>query len=480
MKQNEDNVYLVSQWPKFRLGKSDHMRDLAVWSEQSDCIITHDGEVIPYTNIKSFIKDITDRRLLIFVDELTNPDKFHHLKEFLDDKRVKAVVCRTRGVVGLYIKSRYSCWFVQRSTWDGGGTPDKEFLDTMKEVFRVNGRCAATPGSLGERKIIETLPEGTRYNRPSHMLRADLLSDKVGGRADTKELNVKRRKLYERDVNSGYPHCSRETVDPAEKPKRFLGSDEGISCFSSWCHCTVRLPHGVRPPRFGPIPKRREDNNLEFPTEPGVEMEGWWWREELDRARTAGYQVEVLDGYFWRKSSNWLEQWAINMYNLRMSTEGHVQDIIKTEMVAAIGRMSMAPEKLTLVHQSHSQEGDIPIMIQSIDIDQSPISEYYIHIEEDIQSCHLTHIGSYILMRARVMLYDMMLLEESTGNTVVASNFDSYYSLKPSILPSGKGLGEWKERVIEDAIIEAPRSIKGIREGTPIDKRPGVPKSRRA
>lgn len=481
MKQDEDGNYLVSQWPKYRLGKSDHIRPLALWSEENDCIITHEeGEIIQFTDIKSFIREITNRRLLIFVDELTDHNKFHRLKQFLDDSRVRAVVCRTRGVVGLYIKSRFSCWIIQRSTWDGKGKPDKQFLDTMKEVFIVNGRCAATPGSLGERKIIETLPHGTRYNRPSRMLRTNLLSDKVGGRADTKELGVKRKVLYERDINSGYPHCSRETIDPGEKPKRFLGAlPNGFECFSYWANASVQLPIGVNIPRFGPLPRRRSDNNLEFPTTPNENIDGWWWREELDRARNAGYRVDIREGYFWRNSSNWLEQWAVNMYNLRMNTEGDVQNIIKTEMVAAIGRMSMAPEKLTLVHRDQAQEGDIPIMIQDVDVDQSPISEYYIHIEYDIDSCSLTHIGSYILMRCRVLLYDMMLKEEETGNTIVASNFDSYYSLKPSKLPSGKGLGEWKERMIEEAVIEAPRSIRGIREGTPIDKRPGVPRKYR-
>jgi len=244
---------------------------------------------------------------------------------------------------------------------------------------------------------------------------------------------------------------------------------------SYYAYCIAQIPLST-PQKFGPLPSRQDDGRLSYPTETGTIIEGWYWKEEIQRARDAGYIVDVYKGYGWYTSSDWLKEWALHMYKLRSETEGDVKDIIKKETVAALGRFGISPETLTLVKEEDYQDGDIPVPISDARAWESSISGYYIHVTPDPDSNHLTHIYFYILMKARCALYDRMLKEEAARVEVVASNYDSYYTTTPTGLTTqrGLGIGEWKSRVIRKAYISAPRSISGIREGIPIDKRPGV------
>ena len=474
----------VSQWPSYDLPEKDTKRTLALWNEQHNCVVIYEtGEVIFYLDNEQFIHEITERHLYIFAYRLIDKHYFAPLEELLHDRRTKAYCSRTGHVVGVYCKSKYSAWIIDSAVWDDRILPpDKRFLETIAEVYRVNGgRYAATPGSLGERQIRSFLPKGTRFNRPTQALRRILLTNKVGGRADTKVEKAHFGVLYEQDLNSAYPAMSMETINPAERPTRFgnridtADSSTLDSFYSYYARCVISIPLKVQQ-KFGPLPYRQEDGRLSYPTEPGTVFEGWFWKEEVQRARDAGYLVDVDKGYGWYTSSDWLKEWALHMYKLRSETEGDVKDIIKKETVAALGRFGISPETLTLVKEEDYQEGDIPVPIADARAWESSISGYYIHVTPDPDSNHLTHIYFYILMKARCALYDRILEEELASVSVVASNYDSYYTVSPTALTTRRGLdiGEWKQRAIRKAYISAPRSISGIREGIPIDKRPGV------
>ena len=491
----------MSRWPKIRrLPKVDVSRELGYWSAEHDCVVLRStevtGEVIAYTSADEFISTITSRRIMIFVKDLMDINEFAHLDELLKSRFVHPCVTRTGSVPLLYIKRRYASHIIMRSTWDGDiyHRPDFKFLDTMSRVFEVNGRIASTPGALGERKIIETLPrdeEGNicKYNRPSTMLRTKLLENKIGGRADTLESRREYGVLYEEDINSAYPYCSQLTIDPSETPKTFGSSDSLVDdkflskFYSYYAEIDFTLPLGVPPPRFGPLPLRGDDGHLFYPVDTGKLYHGWYFKEEIDIARNLGYEVLVFRGWGWRKSSNWLSEWANKMYSLKvsLSSEPAVQGIVKREMVAAIGRFGMAPETLKLVSEDEYRKGDLPIVIQGAGAEDQKTSKWFIRVEPNPEANNLTHINAYIVMRCRVELLQRMLEEESSGNRIVASNYDAYYTASSSTLTErrGKGLGEWKSHTISKAYIYGSRSIKGIRDGVVIDHRPGVPLNKR-
>lgn len=474
----------VSQWPSYDLPEKDIIRDIAIWDDEHRCVINSNGEVIiQYVDIKQFVKEVTEKRLIIFCERVL---EVSILEDILSDKRCNCCASRTGGLFGVYIKSRRSAWLVERRIWDNeSGRPDREFLLTLNMVFKRNGMSRATPGSLGEAKIRETLPRGTRYNRPNHMLRSTILQNNVGGRADTIEQKKLYDTFYECDINSAYIYCSQETIDPAEHPKRFHGISGTDRFFSYFAHITFSIPPGRRI-KFGPL-AIREDKLLHFVTEEGVEYEGWYWKEEIDRALVAGYQIEMDYGYGWEKGSDWLQTWAQSMHAMKMATTGKEKEIIKRMGVAAIGRFGMAPEKLSLVHYKDRKPKDslmdgesyVSILIKDAGPEESSITDYFIHIEPDINSNRLTHISSYIIMKCRCELYDRMMKEEENENTILASNYDSYYVIHPSSLYKGTELGEWKERTWRQATINGPRSVTGIREGVPVDHRPGTPKKGR-
>lgn len=484
-----DKFAHVSRWPSYDLPEKDLERTLAVWNEDHDCAIIYEtGEVIFWFDVDQFIHEITTRHMYIFAYRLIDKHHFSHLEELLNDRRVKAYCSRTGHVVGIYCKSKYSAWIIGREQWDDGlCPPDKAFLDTISKVYHINGRYAPTPGSLGERKIRATLPKGTRFNRPSQMLRRVLIANKIGGRADTKVLKQGFEVLYENDGNAFYPAMSMETINPDEHPTRFGNridtTDQSTldPFFSYFAHCVVSIPLKSHT-KFGSLPVHTKGDTVRYPTDPGTILEGWWWKEELDQARADGWIVEVYEGYGWYTSSDWLRQWALDMYRLRSETEGKVREIIKKETVAALGRFGISPETLTLVKEEDYQDGDLVVPIQDARAWESPISGYYIHVTPNPNSNALTHIYFYILMKARCVLRARILEEESAGNQVIASNYDAYYTIEPSRVVHSRGsdIGQWKESVITSAFIDAPRSIRGIRNGIPLDKRPGIPRKFRS
>jgi DNA polymerase type B, organellar and viral len=482
----------VSFWPTHDLPAKEVLRTVAYWDQLYNAvIIPSTGEVIEFSDVQQFIKQITDLNLLIFTYRILDSREFSPFKELIQDGRVKVYCSRTGGIVGIYIKSRRSAWIVERRIWDEVNyKPDKEFCETIDTVFRINSRSAATPGALGEKKIQETLRPGTRYSRPSHMLRTVILRQKIGGRADTLEEKRHYGTLYEEDLNGAYPYVSQLTIDPGETPTGF-GSRNNTSpvmaeslyrYFSFFARCKVTIPNNSQC-KFGPLAYRATNGKLTYPTLRGTSFDGWWWKEELIRARDAGYEVTIYQGWGWTRSSNWLEKWAKNTYKLRQETKGDVQAIIKKTAVAPFGRMGMSPESLTLVHKKDmiQDEQYIPITFKDATETESSISGYYIHISPNINSNKLTHIYSYVVMLARCELLDRVLAEEQSGNTVILTNYDSMLALHPTKLKQrrGKALGDWKERSLTGAYIYGPRSYKGLRDNVPIDNRPGVPLKRR-
>lgn len=481
----------VSRWPQYDLPDKEELRTVGFWDQSIlAVIIPSTGEVIEYSDNQQFVKQVTEANLLIFVYRILDSKEFSIFKEIIKDVRVHTYCTRTQMVVGIYIKSRRSAWIMERRIWDEDQYhPDATFVRTIEKVFKVNGRSAPTPGSLGEKKIRETLPPGTRFSRPSHMLRKRLINNKIGGRADTIEEKKHYGTLFEEDQNGCYPYVSQRTIDPAQTPIGFGSRDNNTpqsnnllrNFFSYFARCSVYIPDESTT-KFGPLAYRDTSGKLSYPTQRGQRFNGWWWKEEIDRAERAGYIIEIYQGWGWTQSSNWLEKWAKKMYKLRQKTEGDVQKIIKKEMVAPFGRMGMSPETLTLVHESEMIKGEeyLPISIPDATTESS-ISDYMIHVGKNINSNKLTHIYSYIVMLARCELLDRVLEEEQAGNTVILTNYDSMLTLSPSKLKSrrGKALGDWKQRLLTGAYIYGPRSYKGERDGKSIDIRPGVKRTMR-
>lgn len=486
-----DRSQHVSRWPSYDL-KEEPPRGLAAWDEIHDITVTSDGEVIYFTTWQQWKKEVTERRLIIFCHRITDLPFFDELRQRAKVKGggVKIYVTRTNHISGVYIKSKFSAWIIERRVWDDGyAPPDADFLRTMQDVFKVNGRYAPTPGSLGEKKIRETLPIGTRYSRPSVMLRNRMLSNKFGGRADTIESKKKYKVLYEQDANGFYPYCSLLTIDPSETPGGFGNAKRPLvdisildRFFSYYVYAHVTIPIGIKQSRFGPLVVRNNSGDLEYPTTPGKTLDGWWWKHELDDAREAGWEVTIYKGYGWEKSSNWLEQWVRNMWELRQTTSGKVKDIIKKETNAAIGRFGMEPETLTLIDEEDRQDGDLPYIIEDAGRWDTSITRLAIHVEPQIDANHLTHIYSYILSRARCVLRDKLLAEELAGTEPILSNYDSVYTKREPVpsLTTGLGIGQWKTLIIDEATIHAPRSVSGkYRDGAYFSKRPGVRKDSR-
>ena len=141
----------VSRWPAYDLPDNDEPRLLAIWNDEGGYLTTEEGEVIYYTDPENFIYWITENRVYLFVERLmTQKGLKEPFNEISRDVRARTYCTRTGGVVGIFIKSKYSAWIIDKRVWDYGETDsDSDFIRTIRKTDNINGRYASTPGSIG-------------------------------------------------------------------------------------------------------------------------------------------------------------------------------------------------------------------------------------------------------------------------------------------------------------------------------------------
>ena len=415
----------------------------------------------------------------LYVADLLSPDAFPYLLDAIADQEASVLASPSGGALGIRLRSANESRSigVARSWNSEIGGPFTRFLRGLFEYVGIG--TYATPGALGE-ALWATL-RSERMCVPNAAAARDLRENAFGGRADTIQANKKFAFAYEIDLRSAYVALSARV--PTGTATRIVEetSHERYACGTYYARCRVQLPDR-RLAAFGPVPYRPplgrgEPSALQYPTTGPFEFEAWLWREEVQRARKLGISVSVRDGWSWPWWDSDNRAWIEHITTLRREARLPLEDDwLKRAAVAAIGRQATPPLTYEILWYDDPRltEDDMPLPSNT---GEPPITGAWLHCEPDPNPPpRLPHVWNYVSMRCRVALYDRMELERKAGNRIISTNFDSILLEQASSLPTGNGIGEWREQLYHEAIVPRPRSLIS-REKVRL---PGVRKDRRA
>lgn len=465
----------VSMYPRYRIKKPRHRIRAILVKEITNgeaCYFIETGETerVRVYDHHHFKRLVVTAGIDCYVGNILT--EYPWIREASKDKR-----CSIGMAKDSVVSIRFKCdgmgnktgTLTATTSW-GVRSPGKTFLKALKLVQKEYGYGVySTPASLGNAGLQTHLQnKHIRISRPSVMLRRILLENTIGGRLDPPkrdQVPPNTKRVYEEDQNSSYPYAACETIDPTHTPVYFPhGSSRLDHYYAYYARAFVRIPKGEDASKgFGVLPIRNElSSEVTFVTEEETYV-GWWWKATLDRCKELGYEVDVLEAYAWKKSSNFMSGWAREIFAtitrlkcLRDKEVGETKDIydmavdmMKIVGVSTIGRHGMHPETRTLVHEDDYQKGDKPL-VNPYAYSPNPFTEYYIRTTDNPDAEWLTHVYSFILDNARNSTWDRIQAHISTGTIVLASRVDSIITATPGLLyVSDSEFGGWKRKALD-------------------------------
>lgn len=267
-----------------------------------------------------------------------------------------------------------------------------------------------------------------------------------GGRTEIFKPLCKHGPLYEFDVNSLYPFVMRENFFPVNKgiftfeyEKNHLGIYQ----------CEVLCPESEYMPCLGVI----SSGKYIFPK---GKFSGYFTSVEIDYARSIGYKISVIDGYYFPKKEKLFTEYVNKLYQIRLdSKKNSVDDILaKLLMNSLYGRMGMNLEKENIEFIPRLGNKDMDIIIKSG-------RDKYGLFKKPVTIKSFTHvaIASFVTAYARIHMHKLMY---PIRDHVYYTDTDSIFTTKK--LKTGVALGELKlEKEYDSAVFLLPKTY--IAEG---------------
>lgn len=372
-------------------------------------------------------------------------------QELIRDQRTKAFISRTGSVSALQVRHKNKSGFlIAGRSWNEGEEPTRETLAKIKRTFDLFGYEALTPSSLSEKVLRSTLPARTFISRPGVVLRKSFIDNSTGGRIDRKSLGKFFPIAYEYDINKAYLSCAMKGVpSPFHTPLHVGRSSIWQSMPVSWLDVTMTChADGIQPIQI-------EDNGSMREPQRGEQFRKWLWSGEIQDCLDRGYSLDLQHaGWAWEYESKFLEIWADILWDKyqECSHDEEVKEIIKTMMVGLPGRFLRKPEKYELVHRDDLSEEEkksesvLPLTANWLK-GQSPMSKWFIRVEEDRDSAQITPVGSYIVAECRREIYKAAFQAVQCGATVLRIYIDSVTtSTEVCTLSVGKERGQYKKK----------------------------------
>ena len=339
-----------------------------------------------------------------------------------------------------------------------------ETIWLLREVWRLAGvGDRPTPASLGQ-ALMATWLKGDQqrafYPPPAHVC-SILWENAIGGRVDVVRRGEWFDELYEEDRNGAYLSCCQQL--PAGRVSVASSYHQGIPQY--W-QTRIRIPQELPLGPVAAVAISAVKRVVRFPRDRG-EYTCWCWNEEADAARTAGCQVELVQGIQWEKWADCLSDWACMIYALRLQArDAGVEEQFKLSAVAGLGRFGSDAVEWELREFKDGAQppaGAVPF------VHSREATHYWCCPSAGRAPAQQPHWYSYIQAQQRLALYHRAL-SYAQSRELVATNYDAVYQVRAPV-PAETGLGAWKTTTLHDACVPAARHLRS-REKTVL---PGVP-----
>lgn len=299
----------------------------------------------------------------------------------------------------------------------------------------------------------------------------------IGGRVDTPGIGRKYQEGYEYDLCSAYPTVA---CSLPHGPITYYGTfepiaDDNMAVYFAECRITVLDELLISP--VGIWDEKRKSHQWRL--EAGDHVTGLWSGEIL-ALRECGVHVVILRCYAW------MEIWAgltplMQQYESWIACAEEKRDmeivlLLKLVRLAGLGRWGMRPEKAIVITEEKANDTDIPFL-PSRHESGPPHNIYYLRTSYDKRRFYGIHLWCYMQTAVRLLLWDRTILEMQLGNTIIATNFDSYTVTERSQLSYvvARHGGQWKEKRLSPLYIPYPRAVASPQKvrlpGTPFEAR---------
>lgn len=262
-----------------------------------------------------------------------------------------------------------------------------------------------------------------------------------GGRVEIFN-QVCKTKLYEFDVNSLYP-ASCLGFFPASKPiyttdyhKEYLGIYQ------------VKVKAPLLDIPF--LPKRTEDGKLIFPT---GNFTTYCTNEDIEYAKKLGYRFEIISGYYFTRKTKFLKEYIEYYYNLKKNAPkgSSNEDLFKRFLNHVYGRFLIKKDRQIIVFEADDQTDEF----REFNINGKNIMLYTKNVQIETHSNEA--IGSFILSRSKMILYDYILEAQKQKAKFYYTDTDSL-KISKNCFKDGKELGEMKlEQISKEAVFLLPK-----------------------
>lgn len=307
----------------------------------------------------------------------------------------------------------------------------------------------------------------TRYNMNNYKVTQwELYQSYFGGRTEAFYIGELDGDIKYYDVNSLYPFVMQEFEYP--NPYGMIRRNKNADIEYGAISCRVRSPRTLHLPI---LPTKMEVGNgyskLVFPV--GT-FEGVWTAEELNYARSFGYEIEEV---YWAveylETVDLFYDYIHEMYRHRMESKTPADNkFYKVLMNSLYGKFG---EKRRLEYWVPVAECPNPF---------APIHNDHAMMTELTYPIHTNVIvASYVTSLARIHLHKLMIEAENNGAKMMYCDTDSLIYKGKFEFPTGKELGELKlEHLISHVDIRGPKYYSlTTTEGDTFYVCKGVPKS---
>lgn len=250
-----------------------------------------------------------------------------------------------------------------------------------------------------------------------------------GGRVEVFKRHGKNLKYY--DFNSMYPTVMHREEYPA-----------GLAVYSSY----------IKPNKFGIYTVRVKAPKLQIPFLHAYDENGkllfpvgtWeatYTSIELEKAKKLGYEIEVIEGYYFTKKCRPFVDYVEHFHALKNKAshegKGALKYVAKLYLNSPYGKLGQRRHFSKVV----AIEGSLREMARKHKITEV-MEDLNLCVIDDISRCPYTtvHIASFITAYSRIMLYEAMEMVQERGGQVYYCDTDSIVC--DVELPTGEELGD--------------------------------------
>jgi DNA polymerase elongation subunit (family B) len=337
----------------------------------------------------------------------------------------------------------------------------KSFDAFIYKHYRVH--LSATASGTSYQAWLRTLPRAMEHWRLAPGTEAFMRKTYVGGMV---QLNALHAYPYTNvscyDINSSYPASMRLGV-PVGKPRNTFHYREGKPGFYK---VKFRSPG----PDF-PMPvmwHRSEGGQLCFPNNlTSLPIETYATSLEIDYALELGYDVQVIEGFWFPEGTHTLFNSYIDMCErLRAEYKGQpFEQVVKIMQNSLYGRFGMRPDGRQ-IKISYDDNGPGEGWALVLDPETGAVIPHvYFTEEERVAEYMQPHWSSWITARSRILLDRGTRALLRAGIPVLYRDTDSVYiqGEASGLLAVGDHYGEWKHEATYDEVkFHAPKFYTGL------------------